>query len=280
MKLKSLTLLIVVYKKALRDVPSYLSTVVAIQEGLFSGRVLVWDNSPEPLHCTDLLQLEEKDFSYRHTPENFPLSRVYNILLKEGSGDNYLILCDQDTHLSAAYWKCLANWLKTGAHQAIWLPKIYCGGELVSPGQFVGFKGRALTDIKEGPSKIKDTLAITSGMVLNVGVLRSSNIEFDERLKFYGIDTQLMLHLGRSGHERYVSSVAIEHDTALRTSVNGVEMQWRLWELEYAWRIILGEEISGSLKVKMHFLARRFRVCCQTQSLLPMFPKQRLANKV
>ena len=183
-------------------------------QGELKYHLVIWDNSPISA-MTDVQQFIDKaefiDILYVNTPENLSLSCVYNYVVSTMSKDKYLTLFDQDTVMDHSYFKELLK-LHLGRWPLI-LPKVECGGVLVSPGKRFISRGILLKKIDSGAISSKNLLAINSGMSIARTVFDS--FMYDEKLLFYGTDTYFMRNYEKYYDYAFILSVPISHSLAI-----------------------------------------------------------------
>lgn len=209
--------LVVLYKLQPGESPtlqSFVQYVATLDESAKAGyRLCIWDNSP--VSCEDAVLSMQSQFptlsiQYIHTPENTPLSKVYNQMAEQVAENAYLTLFDQDTSLPREYFEELCS--AQCRLEPLILPKVMCQGLLVSPGTRFYARGRLLRDIPSGRVKSKNLLAINSGMSIHGKVLRA--IKYDERLRFYGTDTYFMKNYEKFYDHAFVLETPLSHSLA------------------------------------------------------------------
>ena len=204
-------LLVVLYKIKPFHSPSLLSILGAHDKGIVSNvrELVIWDNSPY-FQGEEVNLIKNKlrfPVLYRHTPENLSLSVIYNMVAKEIKDEEYLVLLDQDTLLPGEYFQELGTLQERG--YPLILPRVYCNGKLVSPGKRFFCKGRLLKDISPGVISSKNLLAINSGMAIRGNVFKV--VLYDERLRFYGVDTYFMRQYEKFFKEAFVMASKVKH---------------------------------------------------------------------
>jgi len=205
--------------------------------GGFSGRVVVWDNSPDSFGADSIagLDLSGFDRSYIACPENFGLAKVYNTVSAQVSGDLLLIL-DQDSILPDGFLETLDREVSNNPASNLFLPVVESNGRCVSPGRLWVFKGKHVSAPQQGVRSPANVLAISSGMVIRYGYLQQPR--FDERLTLYGIDTRFMIDFAENERQLVVMSSVIRHDTALWSDMAADGMLWRIRSLVRSWPVV------------------------------------------
>jgi hypothetical protein len=205
---------------------------------IFHGCVIhFWDNSPDQSYVSrDLLEplLNSNRIEFYWTPENTPLSKIYNKIASQIDSTDYLTLLDQDTTLPAEFWTELLEQINFG-HSLI-LPRIYCNSILVSPGKRFIAKGYLLSNINPGIAPSKNMLAINSGMTIRADVIK--NTPYNEELKFYGTDTYFMRMYEASHKDLYILESTLTHSLAEMEERSNEWRESHLQEKIRTWKII------------------------------------------
>jgi hypothetical protein len=208
--------LVVLYKMSLSESPTLRAIVdyFPSNDNRYSDEceLIIWDNSP--ISCEQELdafrQSTSLEVGFVHSPQNTPLSKVYNHVSRDLKNSEYLTLFDQDSFLSAAFFTELRK-----AQLECWpliLPKVECNGVLISPGTRFFAKGKLLKHVMQGVIASKNLLAINSGMSVQGKVFK--NITYDERLMFYGTDTYFMKQYEKYFPHAYLLDATIHHSLA------------------------------------------------------------------
>jgi len=211
-------LIVVLYK----TIPIESTTIKSIIENLLkSGSTLnsiyeltIWDNSPES-------QLDEINkirnllsfinIKYISTPENKSLSEIYNNVSLNIDKSEYLTLLDQDSNLPLSFF----IELEEAQHQNYYLilPKVYCDNVLISPGSRFFARGKLFNNVPSGLIASKNLLAINSGMSIRGVVF--SNFRYNEKLRFYGTDTDFMRNYEKTYPSVFILTSPINHSLAI-----------------------------------------------------------------
>jgi cellulose synthase/poly-beta-1,6-N-acetylglucosamine synthase-like glycosyltransferase len=202
--------LVVVYKTdpALSD---SLRTLVANDYPRNQLRVIVWDNSPNSIANLEFLQKE--GFEYYLTPENLSLSVIYNkVITKHLRGDEYLLLLDQDTLLPKDFLRVVESAVSKDSDIDLFLPMVRANNSWVSPINYLIGWGRSWGLPRSGRMRANNICAINSGMLIAAKYLKNEYPGYDERLRFYGTDTQFMLDYMSRRCELVVLDSVLEHD--------------------------------------------------------------------
>lgn len=186
----SLYLLVVLYKTSV-DKADTLQSINACKSLLEDSQLLMWDNSPTPLPRDQQHWLNglAGKVQYIHTPQNMPLSVLYNQAIGRITDARYLVILDQDSRFDESYIHAITA--AGAAHPDINLmvPVIRHNQQIMSPGWFYRFKGAYRSRITFGVNDSRNMSVVSSGMVISVSWLQGQFEGFNERLTFYGIDT-------------------------------------------------------------------------------------------
>ncbi len=224
--------LVVLYKTRPRD--SDTLRTLAQQIPTPNVHMLVWDNSP------DECDAEERQWifntfvasEYRHTGDNWPLSRIYNYVIDDYlrhpiARFDYLILFDQDSLISADFLVKATRAVANHPEIGLLLPIVFSGAHIVSPAHLYYFKGFYWKQKRTGVISSRFTSAINSGMVISATYLTSSFSGYPEALKFYGTDTFLCQAYAKHCPWLYVIDTTIRHDLARFREESADVKLWR-----------------------------------------------------
>jgi GT2 family glycosyltransferase len=136
-------------------------------------RFLIWDNSPEGLTNPNI----PTPFEYHHSRHNLGISGACNdaLQLAHKQGHAWILLLDQDTHVTAAFLETMLRWsmdLALRREIAIAAPTVRVGNKIVSPRRHLFNRHHAYPDaapcIAEG-----EPFAINSGSLMRTSALRA-----------------------------------------------------------------------------------------------------------
>lgn len=174
-------------------------------------RVLIWDNSPQP--NVNHFVLRQLGVDYLSTPENLGLSVIYNRVIAEYLlNGEYLLLLDQDTLLPNNFLLICEAAVQQQLDIDLFLPMIWANNSWVSPLTYMMGWGYYWRHPRVGRMASRKICAINSGMLISAAYLKNDFPGYDERLRFYGTDTQFMLEYIERRSELVVLDVCLEHD--------------------------------------------------------------------
>lgn len=204
-------ILVVLYKQTVSESNTLLSLLnckVSLSEKL----LFVWDNSPTPLHSSDIFILEDqfKKFKYFNSTDNKSLSEVYNTVIKQIKFDKIFIF-DQDTTLTDEYFKLVNSATMTNSDIGIFLPFVKNNSRVLSPLPYRAINFDRSKEIKKGRISAKDKTAFASGLCIRESVFKRDNIWFDTNLSFYGIDYKFILDYGDFSEFMFLIDYKLEH---------------------------------------------------------------------
>lgn len=202
--------LIVVYGCDPTDTPSMRSLVECANGGC-ELRIIVWDNSPRP-HDVDWRALGQAG-TYISTPENLGLSTIYNRVIGQHlQVDEHLLLLDQDSELPTDFLEKAAAAIAVHPEVDLFLPMVRANSRWASPVTYLCGWGWQWRSGVVGCIPSKRVCAINSGMMISSAYLHGSFPGYDERLRFYGTDTQFMLDYMDCRSRLCVIDSVIMHD--------------------------------------------------------------------
>lgn len=179
-------------------------------------KLLIWDNSPEAK--SDLSFCQGIDYEYRHTPENLPLSVIYNRCIDEYSRDyDFFWIFDDDSVLTDNMIEKFNISIKMNPSVKLFLPKVTQNSQIVSPGKFRFFKGDYFQHDVLGVMKSQNIIAIMSGTCIKFSFFAQHKYRFDESLKLYGIDTKFYLDYASLESDLCVVDIYMEHNLSFYT---------------------------------------------------------------
>lgn len=151
-----------------------------------------------------------------HNGENRPLSSVYNDLISLPVKRELVLFLDDDSIIDEEYVKKMLIFNNSMFEIAV--PTIMHNDNMISPGKIFVVKGVALNRNKLALSKGNFGLvAMMSGTVVKSTIFDFENINFDENLTFYGVDTRFFLDCQKIKKSIYVLDYYLIHDSALRS---------------------------------------------------------------
>lgn len=213
MDINSLLILIVLYKQSL-DESLTVQSLLKIKNIANNSKLVIWDNSPEPQTEDAIIKINKilnYEVLYINTPENVPLSKVYNTVINKNPYYDFLLLFDQDSFFTEEYFQKLNKYSEENKDINLFLPLIKHNSFIISPGAFKYFKGKFWKKEKLGRLEAENILAIASGMAIRMSYLSKFG-NFDERLNLYGIDTNFMIRYWKQNKWLYVFNPVFKHD--------------------------------------------------------------------
>lgn len=230
-------ILIVLYNCNLKN-STTIKSLDSCEDILHTSKVVFWDNSLESQFYEEMSSDFSFEFDYIHTPQNLYLSKIYNNIIQRYSDFNYLIILDQDSIFSIEYFYKIQNASQVNKNINLFLPIIKSHNIIVSPGDYHGYKGAYWKKEMHGKINAKNIIAINSGMVINFDYLKNKFKGYDERLKFYGVDTYFMFQYKTKNKYCYVLDYSFSHDSSLLDQKELFEKKYfRLKDLIYSWKI-------------------------------------------
>jgi len=261
-------ILIVLYKCKVKESLSFISLLES-SEYLSNSKLILWDNSPS-IQSVDVNNISSfQQAEYIHTPENMSLSKIYNRVIQENEKYDYMIILDQDSSFSSDYLEKINKAINKHPTINLFLPLIKSDKTIVSPGNYKIFKGSYWKKEKYGIINSKNILAINSGMVINFNYLKNSYKGYDERLRFYGIDTFFMFEYSKCNYSLFVIDYVFKHDSALLDEGEDcVKKIKRLKDLLFSWRIINEYKKINLILINIYILITIFKFVIKYKNLI------------
>ncbi|MDX2022357.1 MAG: hypothetical protein SF187_19130 [Deltaproteobacteria bacterium] len=215
-----LTIVIVLYKKALADSSTYKS----LKKQADDDQILVYDNSPTTLHP------EPANVVYVHDATNGGLTAAYGWAQRIGNerGSEWLLLLDQDTDLPSDYVKCFLAHERTFASDTVAaIPTVVSGGKVVSPrGVVAGVPGIGdLPKHKWGVCK-NELTAINSGCFVRLSFLNAIG-GFLSRNNLDGVDRFFFSRVYAAGRNVFRLPISIQHELSISDVSSIGQARWQ-----------------------------------------------------
>ncbi|MBU1437772.1 MAG: hypothetical protein KJ930_08115 [Gammaproteobacteria bacterium] len=226
---------VVLYQRAWSDslaITTLLKSISLLESVGFNMNIYVWDNSPglyPSLVHPSVTWLEG---------ENTVLPVIYNHVAKLAfdNGAMALMISDDDTDYSAFNFEESLSVVSSITNNAIQarqvgclIPRIRSANIFVSPGARFLFKGRLLAEVPVGLMSSKNLLAINSGTIITRACYERMVPLYNERLKFYGTDTDFFIRYEQYFTHVYVLESVVEHSLSEHTqeSVDRALFRWK-----------------------------------------------------
>jgi hypothetical protein len=206
---------------------------LAAQRSSSPPHLMVWDNSPEPCSVAGRLWLERTfaSYDYHHSPNNRPLSRIYNDVIdtwiKQRPGYfSHLLLLDQDSILEPAFLSVATEAVKDHPDVGLFLPLAKSGGHIVSPAHLFYFKGFYWNHPTLGPIRLRFKTAVNSGMIIASHYLLEKFPGYPDTLAFYGTDDWFCEQYAVDEKIACVFESTIQHNVS---TFNKEDVEIKLW---------------------------------------------------
>ncbi len=285
--LPAVTAVVVLYRREPHESEAISSLVSALSENeelASQVSVLLYDNSPQPQSFSAPHGVAMR---YVHDPANGGLAAAYNFALDAAAttGHAWLLLLDQDTTLSLAYFEELLQWTKSMAGRkdvAAIVPKLWAGSRLYSPTspflsqirrQFA--RGHCSIEIEASGVQQRSLTAYNSGAALRISALHEIGA-FPEGFWLDYLDHAIFQELDNRGYRLCVMSAVLQHNLS-HMDLNEVPF-WRHWSVLAAQtRFVL---TFGGFIDRLFFrwwllkTSRTFRAACQDKRIWRARAKQ------
>lgn len=245
----SLSVLCVVYKKALAESLTLMGLCRLPEELRRSIELIVRDNSPASrLSAEELGRAGFGRVVVEHDGRNLPLGTVYRTFAERAQGPVVLFF-DDDSDVREDYFREVLDALKGGADpdaRVVCLPRIYDqAGRLFSPSRFKVFRGEHLADLT--PGRYQGLNAIMSGVATTTHHLaRLGPRAFCEHTRLYGVDTMFMCAHAAAGGDTIACAAQVTHrlsrdrhvsvrDTVRRSALEAEGLFWTVAHHRRGW---------------------------------------------
>lgn len=210
---------LVLYRMEASRSPALMSFVQGVGEAGLTSRfkLLIYDNSPSSSSLPDVMPLVS---SYIHDPTNGGLTEAYNTALRlaEEEGQEWLLLLDQDTVITASYlkeiWQLLFG-LPDKLRCVVLAPKLLAENEIISPARVLW--GGRLSPVDKALIGIApwEIVALNSGALLRVSAIRKLG-GFNPEFWLDYLDHWIFNRLHHAGYLVYVMSAELQHKLSVR----------------------------------------------------------------
>lgn len=176
--------LVVVYNKSCADSNS----IKDIQKIAPDISVIIYDNSTKNYGNEEFCMKQK--FTYFSQNTNIGISKAYNYVVDHmifNDGD-YIIMLDDDTHLTQEYLNEAINTANTKKYDVI-LPIVQANGKIISPyNYYMNCRSKMVEDPKE--LVLSKVSGINSGMVINTSLFKK--VRYNEELFLDYVDYDFM----------------------------------------------------------------------------------------
>lgn len=220
--------------------------------------VHIWDNArsvPAPPNPNFLPFL----WRYLASPDNEPLSKVYNLLVRE-STRRHVVIFDQDSNVGANFFEKIGQQHRQGRGGRI-RARHPSRRAFDQPGALAVDQGEALRSVATNAMLPRHFTAMMSGLCISSALLAQLAPQpFDERLRLYGVDTRFCRDLARHGARAYLHDAELGHDSALRSTTDArAALQRQIW-LWQSWLHVFDRNLLEVLAIRCYVLWKALRV--------------------
>jgi hypothetical protein len=207
-------IIIVLYKENIYTSKTLIS-LINIKYSLNGFRIIIFDNSPSCYNRITEKELnkefEEVEILLYQNEYNMPLSVIYNKTIKMLNKNEYLIIFDHDSIINNEFIKKVKYYTKINPNINLFIPKIKYNNKIISPQKLYYFRGLLWKNILCGINISRFKFAINSGMVINSNYLLYEFPGYNEKIEFYGTDTDFMYKYSKTNKYLFVMDVELEH---------------------------------------------------------------------
>lgn len=216
--------LIVIYNKACKDSNS----VKDFQKYNPNTTLIIYDNSTKDFHNKEYC--ENNGFIYFTKNRNVGISKAYNYVIDNMhfKVDDYLIILDDDTHITREYFNEVKAAVKNCKYDVI-LPIVRANNKIISPYNF--YMNCRSKMIKNRHDLIKSKISgINSGMVINTQLF--NKIKYNENLFLDYVDYDFMRRVHKINGVIHVLNSQIDQEFQYfsydRKNINGAIFRFKI----------------------------------------------------
>jgi rhamnosyltransferase len=169
--------------------------------------LLIYDNSPVPMHAADEFGSPGSHIHYISDTSNPGVSRAYNrgVQLARELRDPYLLLLDQDTIFPQDAISCYLRTIESNKDSPLFVPILLVGDKIYSPCRDILHVNLPLHAVQPGVLSAKQKSAMNSGMCIRVDAFEKIG-GFDEKIPLDFADHDFM----RRYRKRFDSLMVID----------------------------------------------------------------------
>lgn len=251
-KENKLVVAIVLYKENILNSETYKSLIASCMGTDLAANLslFIYDNSPEP--ATDLIETHPfEKMTYVHDASNSGLAKAYNEATTYARQHRiqWLMLLDQDSHITADYLKEVQKTIETVAH-CVLVPQVIQEAHVLSP--LLNHQA-----VAGGAYNGEEIVAINSGTVVDVNVI--DQIEgFNVKFPLDYLDHWFYWRIYQEKITIHVLTTQLEHSLSVRDIKNVSEERLRSI-LRAEKMFILTYKPSNKYKYYRHYLLRMFK---------------------
>jgi hypothetical protein len=265
-------ILVVLYNKSLQSsdtLKGLLNAAPQLQN--MKASVLIWDNSSDSSLSNNDINFSQQKFSfeYYHCPSNKPLSYVYNNAIEKFlalTEYKYLVVLDDDSKISPAYFDELKNIMASNNDLDIILPVAKNNDLIISPAKLFFVKGNYFKKIKNGVYTGK-LLAVNCGMAIAKSFIERNNFRYDTRLLSYGTDNYIMNVANNNHAKYYIMNSVFEHGYSFYDSTDSKKKAEVFSQIKRANRIAFSLNTFQVLMISLYNFAASFKNAVRHRSL-------------
>ena len=234
--------LIVIFNESVFDTPTYKTLIKMLSVHPHTATLFVWDNSPLSQHENGLKsEINGLKINYYHSERNENLSIVYNRVMKIAFDlkSDYITLLDQDSYISSDFKQSISD----VNCDYLQVPRVCSDktGKLISPRyQKYNYLLNKCSihyldsSIAPGVFGSKHMFAVGSGMTISKS-LWLTGIRFQDRLSFYGVDTEFCVDYATMSDSFILLDSTIKHNASNEHDEGYEKFKWRLIKYYEHW---------------------------------------------
>lgn len=163
---------LVLYQQRLQESQTFVSLfeVKGWQEKI---HLVVYDNSPKPVHTADDISRLEPSIRYVSDPSNPGLAAAYDqaVRMAKEIGDNWLLFLDQDTSFPPDALSIYLDAVSSADNIQLFCPILKTAEKIYSPCRYVSHVGLPLRRVVPGPHCARGRSVLNSGRCVSIDAL-------------------------------------------------------------------------------------------------------------
>ena len=216
MVLESVLVVMVLYKRSLRESETFMSLSKALVGTSRSLDLLVYDNSPESHFDKNMILGYSGNITYIHDSTNPGICKAYNTGFEKALAINkkWLLLLDQDTEITLELLKGISKYAHRSSCYVAIIPIVCSNERIVSPSRS-DYMGRLKPILRnEANGLLKNITGINSGACLKIDFLNQIK-GFTKEYPLDMLDHWFFRVVNSLGKTIYVLNTELKHDLSV-----------------------------------------------------------------
>lgn len=265
-------IVVVLFEKKLHESLSLSSLLKQENLSCLNIDLNIYDNSPDACLSDDDIQELSKKYlvSYKHTPENIPLSRIYGEEFSHYQDADYILLLDDDSKLPENYLCFFYSQQKSKGREAVYVPKISVHNKLLSPYRsYFVFSNPIEYSFSGANNRLT---AINSGVFVPLSY-EQTLFKYPKYCQFYGTDSVLFEYFHKKSIDIYVLDAYIEHDLSFHPNSDEKTYLKSLNNVIRFWRAHYKKTVFWNVLLKVYMLFLSVKLSIKFRKIINLFKK-------